>query len=130
MNAAQRAALPLQLNDLLQLLKHDAGTRDCPRFPPAVVGSTTWAPLAAAACARIADYAAATAERCGAYDEWGGLEGDIVVYQRPGGGDDATRQGWSPAHRQQFFDPYKEDPESVDEPSTQEPRESPRSSQW
>ena len=37
------------------------------------------------------------------------------------GGDDATRQGWSPAHRQQFFDPYKEDPESVDEPSTQEP---------
>jgi hypothetical protein len=106
---------------LLQLLKHDAGTRDCPRFPPAVVGSTTWAPLAAAACARIADYAAATSERCGAYDEWGGLEGDIVVHQRPGGGDDATRQGWSPAHRQQFFDPYKEDPESVDEPSTQEP---------
>jgi len=121
LNAAQRAALPLHLNDLLQLLKHDAGTRDCPRFPPAVVGSTTWAPLAAAACARIADYAAATAERCGAYDEWGGLEGDIVVHQRPGGGDDATRQGWSPAHRQQFFDPYKEDPESVDEPSTQEP---------
>ena len=37
------------------------------------------------------------------------------------GGDDATRQGWSPAHRQQFFDPYKEDPESVDEPSTAEP---------
>jgi hypothetical protein len=37
------------------------------------------------------------------------------------GGDDATRQGWSPAHRQQFFDPYKEDPESVDEPSTVEP---------
>jgi hypothetical protein len=85
LNAAQRAALPLHLNDLLQLLKHDAGTRDCPRFPPAVVGATTWAPLAAAACARIADYAAATAERCGAYDEWGGLEGDIVVHQRPGG---------------------------------------------
>jgi hypothetical protein len=121
LNAAQRAALPLHLNDLLQLLKHDAGTRDCPRFPPAVVGSTTWAPLAAAACARIADYAAATSERCGAYDEWGGLEGDLMVHQRPGGGDDATRQGWSPAHRQQFFDPYKEDPESVDEPSTVEP---------
>ncbi len=121
LNAAQRAALPLHLNDLLQLLKHDAGTRDCPRFPPAVVGSTTWAPLAAAACARIADYAAATSERCGAYDEWGGLEGDMIAHQRPGGGDDATRQGWSPAHRQQFFDPYKEDPESVDEPSTAEP---------
>ena len=41
--------------------------------------------MAAAACARIADYAAATSERCGAYDEWGGLEGDIVVHQRPGG---------------------------------------------
>ena len=85
LNAAQRAALPLHLTDLLRLLKHDAGTRDCPRFPPAVVGATTWAPLAAAACARIADYAQATQERCGAYDEWGGLEGDIVVYQRPGG---------------------------------------------
>lgn len=121
LNAAQRAALPLHLHDLLLLFQADAGTRDCPRPTSAVVGQTTWGPLAAAACARIADYSAATLERCAHYDGWGGLEGDLVVHTRPSGGDEATRQGWSPAHRQQWFDPFQEDETSVENPSALEP---------
>ena len=141
------------------------------RFPPAVVGATTWAPLAAAACARIADYAAPLHKNGAAPTTSGAASRGTLLFikagrargvlpfvagtrirttsgpsrrcqrdavaatastrcrmtsdrrmsernrsTRAGAGDDATRRGWSPAHRQQFFDPYKEDPESVDGP--------------
>ncbi|KAH8052960.1 hypothetical protein JL721_10780 [Aureococcus anophagefferens] len=102
LSEAAQAALPLKLGDLVALLKADAKTRDAPRPPVAVVGPSTWAMVAAAAAARLADRAHATASAAvAAHDAVGASEdlGDFAPHRRPPGADAATRQHFEDAHR-------------------------------
>ena len=101
LSEAAQAALPLKLGDLVALLKADAKTRDAPRPPVAVVGPSTWAMVAAAAAARLADRAHATAAAVAAHDAVAESEdlGDFAPHRRPPGADAATRQHFEDAHR-------------------------------